>query len=148
MIENIGWQGKFVIKTKDGIEVINNRITNLALNKLRDALNGVASDLEIKYLALGTSNTAIDDTDTQLGTEIFRTQFTTKAVSDFGKIESTAIVLETEAVGSIREIGIFAGSTATSTVNSGVMISRILWTREKTGLESIQFTRIDTIGRA
>ena len=147
-----GWLGEYdiVIKYKDGSEErkhIKNRITNAGLNMIRDGLKGDISDIELKYLALGTDNTAVDDTNTQLGAEGYRTAFISQTAPQTGQLQSTALVLDTEAVINIREIGIFAGVGATGTANSGIMVSRILWSRDKTNLESIQFIRTDTIGR-
>jgi hypothetical protein len=146
------WAGEYEIITtyKDGTqtkETIKNRIMNAGLNLLRDALNGDVTDLKIKYLAVGTSSTAISDAQTQLGAEIFRTPFISQSISGTGVLQSTAIILDDEAVDDIRELGIFAGESATTASNTGVMISRILYTRNKTNLESIQFNRTDTIGR-
>jgi hypothetical protein len=145
------WNGKFIItiKNKTDTEVIEikNVITNTGLNMIRDALAGLLTDGQLKYLAVGTSSTAISFTDTQLGGEFFRTQFVDQNVTSTGVLNSNTILLENEGVGQIQEIGIFAGSTASSAINSGIMISRILFSRNKTNLESIQFQRVDTIGR-
>ena len=98
-------------------------------------------------MALGTGSTAVSDTSTQLEHEFFRTAFVSTTKPDIGVLEKVAIVLDSEAVGQIEEIGIFAGSTASTATNSGIMISRTLYSRNKTNLESIQFTRRDTIAR-
>lgn len=143
---NEKWSGKYVIQTKDGIEVINNKVMDSALNGLVKALSG-DSNVQIKYLALGTSSAAITNTDTKLGNEIFRTPISNQELSGTGELTTDFIVLDSEAVGSIREMGIFGGSAATSTKDSGVLISRILWSREKTNSEEINIKRIDRIGR-
>lgn len=143
---NEKWSGKFVIQTKDGIEVVNNKVMDGALNGLVKALQGT-SNIQIKYLALGTSSAAITNTDTKLGNEIFRTPISNQELSGIGELTTDFIVLDSEAVGSIKEMGIFGGSTATSTKDSGVLISRILWSREKTSSEEINIKRIDRIGR-
>jgi hypothetical protein len=142
-----GWKGTFIIETPDGKETIHNRVMNAALDELLKPLQGIAPNLEIKYLALGTSSTAITDTDTKLGAEIFRTQFTTKTKTGTGQLTSVAVVLDSEAVAIVEEIGVFGGSGATAAANSGTLISRILWHRNKTANEQIQFTRIDQIVR-
>lgn len=147
MIDKLGWQGTFNIKTKDGEEIIKNRIMDVALTELLKVLTGDTTDMELKYLAVGTDSTPITDNDTQLGNEIFRTQFTSSSVTGTAELTSLAIILEAEAIGTIEEIGIFAGSTATATVNSGILVSRILWHRVKTSSDEIQFTRIDRIVR-
>ena len=148
---HVGWNGKFIVtvQNKDGTEQtqIYNVITNAGLNMLRDTLNGTITDGQIKYLAVGTSSASVNLSDTQLGNEIFRTEFISQNVSGTGTLNSNTIILDNEAVGQLEEVGIFAGSTASSVTNSGIMVSRILFSRNKTNLESIQFQRVDSIGR-
>jgi len=146
-MNDIGWFGDFEIITEDEKFIIKNRITNAGLNLLRDALNGEVTSCEIKYLALGTGSTAINDNDTQLANEIFRSQFVSTTKPDIGQLEKTVVILDSEAVAPIEEIGIFAGVTASSVTNSGIMISRVLYSRNKTNLESIQIVRRDSIQR-
>jgi hypothetical protein len=147
MINQFGWKGIFKIKTKDRVEIIENTIMNAALAEMLKPLYGETPDLELLYLALGTDNTAVTNSDTKLGNEIFRTAFTSSSVTGIGELTSEAIVLEAEAVGTIEEIGIFAGSGASASVDSGLLVSRILWHREKTANDEIQFTRIDKLVR-
>lgn len=148
MTDSMGWKGEFHVYVNGKYDcTLKNRITDRALNEIMKVLQGENTDMELKYLALGTSNAPIQDTDIQLGNEIFRTQFQSKELTGIGVLESVAIVLPAEAVGTIEEIGIFGGSTATEEPNTGIMISRILWHREKTSLEELQFTRIDSISR-
>jgi hypothetical protein len=142
-----GWLGQYEIIADDERFVIDNLITDAGLDMVRNALNGELASTEIRYLAVGTSATTPSTTQTQLGAEIFRTSFITSTKPATGQLEKTAVILETEAVANIREIGIFAGSTATTTANSGIMISRVLYSRNKTNLESIQIVRRDTIQR-
>lgn len=125
---------------------IENRLSNAGLNLMRDALNGDAVALELTHVALGTSDGAINDADTALGAEGFRTAFISSSKPSTGSLQKTAIVLDSEAVMNIREIGIFAGGTGVA--GSGTLVSRVLWSRNKTALESITFLRTDTIGRA
>lgn len=147
-----GWIGEYDIINlyQDGRveqEHLKNRITNAGLNMIRDALIGDISDLKLKYLALGDSNLAIDDNMTQLGNELFRTPWISQISTQTGQLQSTALVLDTEAVFNIQEIGIFAGVGANDNPNTGILVSRILWNKNKTNLESIQFVRTDTIAR-
>lgn len=146
-MDKLGWFGDFEIISDDERFTIKNRITNAGLNLLRNALNGEVTSCEIKYLALGTSSATVSDTDTQLGAEIFRAPFVTTTKPDIGQLEKTVVILDNEAVAPIEEIGIFAGLTASSTTNSGIMISRVLYSRNKTNLESIQIVRRDSIQR-
>ena len=151
MNNTTAWSGKFIVKIKNKSDTevieINNVITNAGLNLLRNFLAGEVSDGQLKYLAVGTSSASVNFTDTQLGAELFRTEFVDQNITSTGVLNSNTILLENEAVGQIEEVGIFAGSTASSATNSGIMISRILFSRDKTNLESIQFQRVDTIGR-
>lgn len=153
MNELSGWNGVFniFIKSIDDdwthVQTIKNTITNNGLNLLRDSLRGTITDAQIKYIAVGSSTTAVLNSDTQLGAEFFRKQvYTRTAVSD-GVLQTISILSETEAVAQIEEIGVFAGSTASITANTGIMISRILYSRNKTNLESVQIQRTDTIVR-
>jgi hypothetical protein len=147
MEDKRGWLGHYEVVAGDERFIIKNLITDAGLNMIRNALNGELVSTEIRYLAVGTSATTPSTTQTQLGAEIFRTPFISSTKPATGQLEKTAIILEAEAVANIREIGIFAGSTATATANSGIMVSRVLYSRNKTNLESIQIVRRDTIQR-
>lgn len=153
MQENMKWSGTFIIETKNietgqvKTEVIKNKVMDNVITQLIGTLQGNSTNLQIKYLALGTSNTPVTVTDTTLGTEIFRTPIITQSVTNVGELITDFIVLNEEAVANIEEIGIFGGSTATSTANTGTLISRILWTKVKTNSEELNFKRIDRIGR-
>ena len=152
MTEAIEMQGYFEIevkengKTKEKVK-IKNLIMNNALDEVLKSLQDFTVDIGIKYLALGTSNTANTNALTQLGNEIFRTQFVDQDKVDIGELRTIFTVLDSEAVAQIEEIGIFCGSSATSSANSGLMLSRILWSRNKTNTEEIQFTRVDKVVR-
>lgn len=152
MNEVQGWHGQFDVYIKSGDDwqheaTINNTITNSGLNLLREALRGTITDAQIKYVAVGTSSAAVTVSDTQLGAEIFRKPVYSRTAGTNGVLVTIAILEDSEAVANIQEIGIFAGSTASATTNSGIMISRILYSRNKTNLESVQIQRTDTIAR-
>lgn len=152
MNEVQGWHGQFDVYIKSGDDwqheaTINNTITNSGLNLLREALRGTITDAQIKYIAVGTSSAAVTVSDTQLGAEIFRKPVYSRTAGTNGVLVTIAILEDSEAVANIQEIGIFAGSTASATTNSGIMISRILYSRNKTNLESVQIQRTDTIAR-
>lgn len=153
MNEKNGWLGEFdiFIKSQNGDweldRTIKNTITDSGLNMLRETMRGIITNAEIKYIAVGTNSTAVSTSDTQLGTEIFRKAVYSKTAVSTGVLQTIAILTETEAVANIQEIGVFAGSTASITANTGIMISRILYNRNKTNLESIQIQRTDTIAR-
>ena len=138
------YRNKKLIKTEE----IRNRIMNAALDELLKPLQGLATDIEVKYIALGTGDTPITNTQTQLQTEIFRTTATTTEKTNVGELTNVFFVLDSEAVGHIKEIGLFGGTGATSAANSGLLISRILWDKVKVLGEEIRFTRIDKITRS
>lgn len=147
MTNNVGWSGFFEIKTLNGIDVVKNRIMDVALDELLKVLQGQTTNLEIKYLAVGRDGTPVTNNQVLLGNEVFRTPFLSRNKSGIGELRHVTVIRDNEAVGSIREIGVFGGSSATDQANSGILISRILWSRDKTSLEEIQITRIDRIVR-
>jgi hypothetical protein len=154
VINDIGWQGLWKIKvidskTREVIEEteVKNRIMNLALDELLKVLEGDATDMELKYMALGTDDTPLTNNDLTLGTEIFRTPPISQNKTGTGELTTVFTVLDSEAVGNIEEIGIFGGTGAGAGVDTGLMISRILWKRTKTNSEEIQFSRVDRMVR-
>jgi hypothetical protein len=152
MIDNYGWQGIVKVQVKqDGVIVeekeIYNRVMNLALDEFIKVLYD-NPDMNIEYLALGTDNTAVADNQTKLVTEIFRCAYVSRTKTATGELTTVFVVNDSEAVATLEEIGIFCGSSASATVDTGTMSSRILWHRAKTANEEIQFTRIDRIVRA
>jgi hypothetical protein len=152
--EKTKWMGTWNIKvldknTKEILEEIEiqNRIMDAALDELAEVFLGTAPDLQVEYLGLGTSNTPLTNTQTMLVSEIFRAPYISQDKTGVGEITTTFYVIDIEAVAQIEEIGIFAGSGATVTKDSGKMISRILWSRNKTSNEEIHFTRKDSLSR-
>ena len=154
MIDRRGRNGYFDIKVyRNGKlfrhDIIKNLITDVALNKEIGILLGTAPNMEIKYMGFGTDNTAPTVSDTQLGSESARFQPTT-AFSQvaIGKTSGAFFLTSTDLNGvDIEEIGVFCGSTASSTANSGTLLSRILWSFSKTANDEIEITRIDTVER-
>jgi hypothetical protein len=148
-----GWIGEYEIRIenketgKTKKHKVKNRLMNAALQEMVKPLTGVAANLEIKYLAVGTGTTAITDDDVALATEIFRTPDTALSANATGQVTSQFVVLDAEAVTTIEEIGIFGGTSATLTANVGIMLSRILWHHVKTNAEEITFRRVDTVTR-
>ncbi len=96
----------------------------------------------IKYVALGTSNTAPTAGDHTLGAETFRkavTSFTNGASN--GEVLINMYLAPGDAVGNnIQEVGFFGGGAATSSANTGVLLAHGLYAHNpKTAVESIQF---------
>jgi hypothetical protein len=115
-------------------------ITNAGLNLLRDGMSGANNPL-ITYVALGTSNTSPTVNDTKLGAETFR-----KAVTSYANGVSTGELLvnmylsPSDDIGdAIAEVGFFAGNSASSLANSGVLVARGLYSHTKLSTESITF---------
>lgn len=121
-------------------------ITNAALNLLRDVQNGqltgVKVDGRVYYMAIGTGSTAPAVTDTQLAAEVFRkpiTSYTNTGVA--GETIITCYLSPSDAVGVvIGEVGFFAGASATTSANSGILVGRALYSHTHTNLEAIQFS--------
>lgn len=155
--ERSGWLGEWevVIRDKDGniIErtgIVPNLITDDGLDMFRDLLHSTITDGGIKYIALGSGTTVPANSDHQLASEQFR-KLTTVQTNDAtiaGKLVTELYVADTDANSfKTEEIGWFAGSGATATANSGILIARVLYSRQKNNLESWTIHRVDTIGR-
>lgn len=148
------WIGKFEINIKEvhSKKVIekfkfDNLLMNGALNEMCNPLQGVAANLEIKYLALGNDNTTPAASNWTLNNEIFRTAISDQNKTGTGEITSDFVVLSAEANQQIEEIGIFAGDTATGSADTGVLVAHVLWSYLKTASVEIDIRRIDTIQR-
>jgi len=122
-----------------------NLITTVGLGMMIDFLDGGIANGEITYMAVGSDNTAPALGDTILGAETFRKIMTTQTQPTVTSLLSTVYISPGEAVGAIEELGWFAGAGAGAGADTGIMISRILYSRNKTALESIQVERTDTI---
>jgi hypothetical protein len=131
--------------TKESIN-LRNEIKTCWLNAIRDALKGVVTDLEIKYIAWGSSNAANSTSQTTLGAEFGRKQITSQTNGGDGELDTVVYVAPAEATEyTIEELGWFAGESATSSPNSGILVARVLYNRAKTNLESLQIERTDSI---
>ena len=121
-----------------------NLITQLLYNKLFGFMNADnvpidCNSLNITHLALGTGTTSVTSTDTKLAAELFRKGYTTK-IQGIASFQTKVIIAPPEAVGNIKEIGLFAN--ATDTADSGTLLSRLLIDRQKTAV--LQWTIIYT----
>lgn len=150
------WIGQWALeirengKVKDCILLTHNLLTDEGLNMFRDALRGGISDLEIKYVALGNGSASPLNADTQLLAEQFRKGVTAQDVDPIiaGKLYTELYISDMEANDfKCEEIGWFAGVGATMTVNSGICIARILYSRQKYSTESWTIRRTDSISR-
>jgi hypothetical protein len=154
MKENKNWKGKYVIQVKKNGEIIKedviyNRILDTALNQMANALYDGSNDCVIKYLGLGTQTASTLNTCTSLGSETFRTYRASSTISNTGEVENVFSVGVAEAKFLIKEIGIYAGSTATGTVSTGILMSTISWVWDKSSVdEEILITRYDSFNRS
>ena len=127
------------------VKELHNLIPTVDLNMIRDAYYGDVADCEIKYMAVGDDDTAPALTDTTLGNETFRKILTSHSKPADGQIKTTVYIAPSEAVGWIKEIGWFSGAAAGAGADTGILSSHILYSRNKTALESIQVERTLTI---
>jgi hypothetical protein len=150
--ESLLWSGsvRIVIETSTRRRVVSltNLITDAGLNLMRDALAGLATDVEIKYVAVGTGSTAPAPSDTKLVNEVFRKPVTKQELVGTGQVQTTVYLAPYEANAAIAEIGWFAGPDAGPAKDSGILVARVLYSRTKSELESWQIVRTDTFGRA
>ena len=127
-----------------------NLITDAGLNLLRDALKGEVTDIEIKYVALGSNSTAPAVDQTILISEEFRKEVT-EQINDpltAGKLYTEVYIADAEANDfEINEIGWFAGSATSSTINTGTLIARVLYNFQKDNATSMIIRRVDTFKR-
>ena len=146
-----GWRSEIRIIARDlkgniiDDVTLKNQIKNVGLNLMRDGLSGAASSTEIKYLAWGSSNTANAVNQTALVAEFGRKQITSQEAGSTGVVTTTCYIAPNEGNRTkIEELGWFAGSGATAIANSGVLVARVLYSRTKSALESLQVIRTDT----
>ena len=154
--ERPGWKGKveIVVRNVQTGEIVDrtditNQIKNVALNMMRDVLSGAVTDGEIKYMAWGSGSTANSASQTKLVTEFGRKAVTSQAAGATGVLTTTTYISPSEGTeATIEELGWFAGSGATATADTGILVGRVLYSRAKTALESIQVVRTDTFAEA
>ena len=128
------------------VQEFHNLIMTVGKNMFRDALKGTVTDLQIKYLAWGSDNTAVAAEQTTLVAEMDRKAKTLQADGADGVLVTTTYIAPYEAnTPKIEELAWFAGAGATDTVDTGIMISRVLYSYQKTELVSLQIERTDTI---
>lgn len=149
MKEKMGLKGHWTIEIRDKGKLVkrldfDNQLTNLYRNSVLNQLYGNTFDgLEIKYLGIGTGDAPASATDTQLGTEVFRVVPTTQTIAD-GYVQTIWVIPTQIGNFTYKEIGVFCG-TATTTLNSGTMISRVNVNIEKTSSMEITFIRRDYV---
>jgi len=109
-------------------------------------MQGTNPDGGIAYFAVGTGTTTPARTNTQLDAEQFRKQRTQISTSRSGvdfKVTTVCSLSANEANFHISEVGVFCGSGATATTNSGTMISRVLVDFTKNSNQILNIYRVD-----
>ncbi len=154
-MQNWQWKTnvKITVRDLDGkileVKHIKNLIPTVGLGMVIDLLEGLIADGKIKIMAVGSNATAPALGQTQLVAETFRKAYTSMSEPTTISLKTITYIAPPEAVGLINEIGWFAGVGAlVGTPNSGIMVSRILYNRNKTAIESIQVERTDLITEA
>lgn len=105
--------------------IIENATCTDGRTRIAKALSGnisATTEIEVNYVAVGTSTTAPASTDTQLGTETFRKAISSMTYS--GAIfYGTAFYAAGEGTGTLKEHGLFIEGSATA--NSGELLSHL-----------------------
>lgn len=127
---------------------MHNLIVTTGLGLARDAILGNESFL-IAQVGLGAGPDAPVVGDVALGDERVRADILAREQIGSDTALTTAYVAPGIANDFIiKELGWFGGSLATEVIDTGVLISRILYDHTKTSLESIQIDRQDTFAEA
>ena len=137
--ERVGLKGVWEISTVDlrtnkviDKEVKENMIVNTGLERIAKLLNGVNTTY-FDFIAIGSDNTAVQETDTALGAEVDRKQATTAYETDYKATLEALFLFDAPNV--IREAGGFS--------SDNVMLNRVIFSDknvdENTGLY-VKFT--------
>lgn len=130
--------GKYeIFENGKKIKEFNNLITNLLLDEMIGILAGYVPNIDIRYLGLGTDNTAVAAGDTLLGSEYYRSFYIARGLTappTYGEIVTDFYITSGEGNTDIEELGVFCGNNATASANTGTLISHVLWNYTKTSL--------------
>ena len=118
-----------------GLLIFENDVNNLVVTLGRNLLAKLSADLEavgLTWHAIGTGITTPVIADPQLTTEVRRKQFATRVV--IGAVATfSAFYPKADSTFNIKECGIFGSSTASGTVNSGILFSHFLQSYDNSG---------------
>jgi hypothetical protein len=144
------WRGDIRVTIRNlagevvSVEEHRNLIVAAGHNLVRDALRGTVTDLKIKYMAIGTGNSAPSAGQVKLDAEVYRQQPTNFTPVSTGVLTTTTVVGPSVAIATWNEVAWFAGASASAAQDTGVMVARVLYNHAHTNQESVQFDRQDT----
>jgi len=121
-----------------------NIITDDGMWWMARAIGSSYYEPKIIYCGWGLTNTAPSTTQTKLIAESGRKIITSYSVTSSAGCVTVCYLSPTDAIVNIQELGWFVGSSANASSDTGCMISRTLYSRNKTNLESITIIRTDT----
>jgi hypothetical protein len=129
------------------IDEKHNTIMTDVFYRLGRAFLGYAFNVyyNIAYCAIGSDNTAITTSDTTLGAEEFRTPYVVISNPSSTTMNATFYITTTDYSGSIEEIGIFCGGDATSSADTGNLLSHALWSYSKSVTEELLIEYVITL---
>lgn len=143
MNDTISLKGRVTIRNAETGEILAED-HNMVVGVGRQAILGLMAGTEtvgVTYIALGTSSTAVTDNDIQLGAEACRSQMVERTVSGDNLIMSAFFNGgDTGVASDFKEAGVFGGSTATGTANSGILYCRALVSFDNTSAQNITAT--------
>jgi hypothetical protein len=119
------------------VRSVDNLITALGKQYVCNVI--IDANTGLTYHAIGTDNTTPLTSDTTLGTETARKLYTSRTRSG-NVITLSAFYTAAESTYAIEECGVFGGSTASATPDSGVLFSHYLLVYDNTaGLVDLTF---------
>lgn len=160
--EKLKWHGHILAVVRDHEtkiikkrKIIQNQITDSALDEIIKGLYASSPDIEIKEMAFGDGTTAPSSSDSTLVNETYRVSNTELGRTDTGQVTSEFVLnyveyLAVQPSGVINEIGIFAGTSAAvwgggAGKDTGLLIARVLFPYTLLSGEEIFFQRIDNM---
>lgn len=147
MREILPWMGKWIFSFAGQKWEVFNKITDAGLDWFLSLWAGTGIP-GFKYIALGTDPTPTEYTDTQLYSEGIRKPIQ-ELIPARPVLQSLVVFDDTEANFHIREVGLFAGGTATADPNTGILVARSVVDIQKTDQVpgSLKVLREDRLGR-
>ena len=110
------------LRLKNQLTTINQAVR---AQMLMGTFTGDTDALQIAYIAVGTGTAAASASDTALGNETFRKAITQQTLASAGVVRTIVSLGQSEANGTIKEIGVFCGANANGNANTGTLLSRI-----------------------